>query len=330
MIRKLATLGVTVITFVFLLSMPIVSLAQTDIQVDGSGQFVPCSGTSCSACDIVSLANNVVDWLVGFLALLFAVIMVVSGFRLVISGGNQSAKENAKSSLTNGLIGFLIVLGAWLAIDTLMRALVGDDGQINGKTPWSQIECWKQNETRTVKYEEDVENFYTGGIGATGEVKGGKCTELTSGPCSVANLNKYFGGRAQEASKICNKESGGVPQDSGTDLCADGKAFSGGIFQINIISEADKIPGCVKSELVKNPSLSNGGIGKCAVDEITSSRGIKYCPKRQCEFKSEAMYNTCMKAVRVQSVNFSVAKKLFDSRGFDPWRKSRNACGITD
>ena len=151
---------------------------------------------------------------------------------------------------------------------------------------------------------------------------------MPSGPCSVANLQKYFGVRADEASRICNKESGGAPIKSGTDICADGKSFSGGLFQINIISEADKIPGCVKSELVKNPNLSDGGIGGCATARVTSSNGITYCPKRQCEFKSEAMYNTCMRAVTVQSVNLSVAKKLFDARGFQPWVNSSRACNI--
>lgn len=333
-LRRISLYTLTFTCLVLFSAAPLVTRAQSeplgDSQAEGSGQFITCSGTTCSACDLVSLANNVVDWLIAFLAVLFAVIMVVAGFRLVTSGGNQSAMENAKSSLTNGLIGFLIVLGAWLAIDTLMRALVGDSGQINGATPWSEIQCWTQNTPRVVQFaaDEDRSNFYSSGTGVAGSAGGGQCTELASGPCSAGTLAPYFGTRAVDASILCSKESGGAPIESKTDLCSDGKSFSGGLFQINIISEADKIPGCVKSELVENPGLGNGGIGDCAVPRVTSSKGVTYCPRRECKIKSDAMYATCMQAVRVQSVNLQVAQKLFEARGFQPWQISRDFCKI--
>lgn len=327
---KLLILSLCIFSLGTFLVFPTVTEAQSAPYVATDMGFVPCEGTMCSACHFIELGNRIIDWLIGVLALLFAVIMIVSGFRLVTSGGNQSAKEGAKSSLTNALIGFLIVLAAWLVVDTVMRALLGGSGQINGATPWSQIECWKQREAGIVEYKADDQNFYTTGVGVAGGAGGGQCTELSSGPCSTQNLQKYFGGRAAEASRICNKESGGAPIESQTDKCADGKSFSGGYFQINIISEADKIPGCVKSELVVNPNLSDGGIGGCAVARVTSSNGIRYCPRRQCEFKSNAMYNKCMSAAREYGVNLAVAKRLFDARGFQPWVNSRNACGISN
>lgn len=134
-----------------------------DSQRYGSGDFIPCSGTNCSACDLVKLANSIVTWLIGIVGLLFGVLMVVAGFKLVLSGGNQGALDTAKKMLTNGLIGFLIVLGAWLFVDTLMKALLGDSGELKGYGPWSQIECWKQNETRTLKYEADESAFADAG-----------------------------------------------------------------------------------------------------------------------------------------------------------------------
>ena len=55
---------------------------QFDSQIGENGatgsQFVPCSGTNCSACHFVSLANNIVDWLIMMLALVFTIIVIVS------------------------------------------------------------------------------------------------------------------------------------------------------------------------------------------------------------------------------------------------------------
>lgn len=187
---KLVNFIVSTFVFGIFFLVPSVIFAQEAPYVATDMGFVPCEGTFCSACHFIELANRIVDWLIGFMALLFAVIMVVSGFRLVISGGNQSAKENAKSSLTNGLIGFLIVLGAWLAIDTLMRALIGDDGQINGKTPWSQIECWGQKKSGIVVYEKDGQFVVSQSDGTTTAVDSSKLVQCppTNSACSVAVL----------------------------------------------------------------------------------------------------------------------------------------------
>ena len=52
---------------------------------------VPCGDVGerpCEFCHVGILANNVVDWLVGILSVLVAVILVVAGIRLATSAGN--------------------------------------------------------------------------------------------------------------------------------------------------------------------------------------------------------------------------------------------------
>jgi len=106
-----------------------------------------CDGPTCSACHIVELINRLIKWLIGIVILLFAVLAVWAGFGLVTSGGNPSALSDAKSRFTNAFIGFLIVLAAWLLVDTLMRGIVsGTDGSIKGYGPWSQVQCLSQSE----------------------------------------------------------------------------------------------------------------------------------------------------------------------------------------
>lgn len=61
--------------------------------------FAGCSGTDCSACNLVSLANGVIVWLIGFLCFLFAVIIAVAGFGLVTSNGNRSVLDQIQLQL---------------------------------------------------------------------------------------------------------------------------------------------------------------------------------------------------------------------------------------
>lgn len=124
------------------LVMILVPLSSVDAQAGG---FVPCDGPTCSACDLVSMINRIIIWLFGFVFVVFAVLMVVAGFGLVTSGGNQSALDAAKSKFQNALIGIIIMMAAWLIVDTLLRAiLAGGTGQILNYGPWSEVQCFVQ------------------------------------------------------------------------------------------------------------------------------------------------------------------------------------------
>lgn len=112
--------------------------------------LVPCDGSPsdpCNACKLVELGNRLVVWLVGILMVVFAIIAVWAGFDLVTSGGNPDAKTKAKSKFTNAFIGLIIVLAAWLLIDTGMKSLLSggngelDNGVVTTWGPWHKIQC---------------------------------------------------------------------------------------------------------------------------------------------------------------------------------------------
>ena len=113
----------------------------------GAADLVPeCGGDgepACQACYVVELVNNVVGWLVMILGVIAAILIVVAGSRLVTSGGNASAKEQAKSSMTNLIIGYIIVLSAWLVMDYGLRALLVEGGSAQFGV-WNAISCVDQ------------------------------------------------------------------------------------------------------------------------------------------------------------------------------------------
>jgi hypothetical protein len=86
------------------------------------------------------LIKNVTDWLVGILFIIFVIIIIVSGVQITASAGNAGALTSARRRIGNAIAGFVIVLLAWFAMDTLLKALVG--GQAYGV--WRDIQCVDQ------------------------------------------------------------------------------------------------------------------------------------------------------------------------------------------
>jgi hypothetical protein len=116
----------------------------------GVSQLAQCSGPDCSACNLVYLVNGLITWLIGFAFLLFAVLFCIAGVRMVMSGGNSHSAEEAKGSFVNAIVGLIIILSAWLIVDTVMRTLVGNDGMlategsVSGWLYWSEVQCQVQ------------------------------------------------------------------------------------------------------------------------------------------------------------------------------------------
>ena len=106
--------------------------------------LVPCGGAPpelpCQSCNVVQLENNIVGWLVMILGILAAIVIVYAGVKLVTSGGNQHAMEEAKSMINNIIIGYLIVLAAWLGIDYGLKALL-NTGTFG---VWNEVQCLDQ------------------------------------------------------------------------------------------------------------------------------------------------------------------------------------------
>ena len=105
--------------------MPLASFAQTGAGSDSD--LVTCSGPDCNFCTAVDMVDNIVDLLFAFLSIAAVLVIVFAGFKLVVSAGNPSAMSAAKSMITNVVVGFIIVLSAWLIVDTVMKALISDE-----------------------------------------------------------------------------------------------------------------------------------------------------------------------------------------------------------
>ena len=103
-----------------------------------SAQLVPCLGPECQACHLIGLAQNVINFLIGISAVIGALLFGWAGFLMVTAGGKSSQIEKAKGIFTNVVIGFIVMLAAWLIIDTVMKLLTNQGGRLG---VWNTIEC---------------------------------------------------------------------------------------------------------------------------------------------------------------------------------------------
>ena len=116
------------------------ALAQTVAQ--GIAQGIGCSGPDCQACNVVKLVQNIILYAIGLTIPIAILLFAWAGILLFTSGGNPSRLEQAKKILQSALIGFVIVLGAYLIINTILMAIVNKNYYQNGS--WFNVSCTDQ------------------------------------------------------------------------------------------------------------------------------------------------------------------------------------------
>lgn len=115
------------------------------------GQIVPCTGvmegksstgetlTPCTVCHIAQVAQNVLNTGIYIAVFLSGFLFAWAGLLYVTNITNPSGITKAKTLFGSVLIGLLIILAAWLVIDTLMKTLTPNGGKFG---PWNEI-CTK-------------------------------------------------------------------------------------------------------------------------------------------------------------------------------------------
>jgi len=138
----------TLIVFSFILFTP---LAQADLDdlVNSEFDYVQEGVTGSSSSDTVeNIVINFIQILLGFLGLIFVVLIIWSGFQWMTAGGNSSAIDAAKKRLTNAVIGLFIILAAYAITDFIVTEVYnstrggGNECSSNSDCP-SGFHCWE-------------------------------------------------------------------------------------------------------------------------------------------------------------------------------------------
>lgn len=116
------------VSLIILLSLPLVV----------SAQLVPCGGAGdpCEFSDLITLINNIINFLLFYLLMPLAAIMfAAAGFMIVTAGGDSGKISQAKEIFGSVLKGILIAFTAWLIVKTILLAVGFDPSYSYLKNP---------------------------------------------------------------------------------------------------------------------------------------------------------------------------------------------------
>ena len=96
-------------------------------------RIVPCDGVDCNLCHLAQLAQNLLNTGIFVAVFLSAILFAYAGW-LYLSNQAVGEVERAKKIFLDVVLGLVLVLGAWILVDTLMKALLG-----GSFLPWNNI-----------------------------------------------------------------------------------------------------------------------------------------------------------------------------------------------
>lgn len=283
------------------------------------------SGTSPSAASwgcVLKVVQNVINTAVGVMVIVVVLAIVYGAFILMTRGANPQARTQARNVMLNSVLGLFILLGAWLAVDFVMKIVYNKDAVFSGGTalgPWNAI--WAGNgddmclvvrqptpiATGVVGLMRDV---YNGG-GSTGGsfVPGvGACSPATVQAAGAQGGATLSTGEASFFACVARPESRCGTQLQNYNWGRGSSAY--GPFQILLGDNAQYFENaaCYQAAGVSGPLNCASGF-----------RNGNPIPGR------EAIVNQCRRAAANLSCSTAAAHRLFQASGHSPWTRNRDS-----
>lgn len=116
--------------------------------------IVPCgrnAGTAaemapCTLCHLIVGIYNIVEWLRNVIVAFSIAAIVAMGILYIVSTGNDSLMEFAKGGIKAALIGFAVIISAWLMVNIIFSLPIFNETVV--KTDWSTFTCDTKSQVR--------------------------------------------------------------------------------------------------------------------------------------------------------------------------------------
>ena len=162
---------------------------QQTTQTTQAGGLVPCNGLDCQFCNIAQLIQNIINWAIGISVPIAMALFAYAGFMYATSGGSGENLTKAKGVFTTVGIGFLLALGGWLIINTILNVLLGGGPYQSGS--WFSISCVAQDQRKITGDASAIIDVVTGVTSVTGGIFGG--TAATGATANDEAARTLFG-----------------------------------------------------------------------------------------------------------------------------------------
>jgi len=286
-----------------------------DYSVDGYG-----------SCEFVETVNNVITFLLSMSAVLAVIVFLYAGYTMVTSGGDSQRLETAKSVFGSVFTGFIIMLVAFLVINTVMKILTGNTSELLN---WQTVDCQYANEVTGASeikiglkehFEKAAVMSSSTGYYPDSVIRGtaGGAT-YSAGDCSPANLRRLGMTVTQANTFSCIARP-----ESGCNLNAqNGWTSARGVFQMtrgwNDTCHNLNLPACTRA--AKNAGYSVSGNLNCST--AFSGGSSPSNPSRPTPGK-EALFNACNAAASNMACNVAASLCLYNDGGkYNHWLGNR-------
>lgn len=104
-----------------------------------SAALVTCGTSStppCTICDFYQLVKTLTDFLLIIIVPLAILALAVGGIYLLAAGGRESWVSRGKEIIWSAVLGIVIALVAWIAVNTIMSLLIDPTAV---PLPWNQF-----------------------------------------------------------------------------------------------------------------------------------------------------------------------------------------------
>jgi hypothetical protein len=99
-------------------------LTNADLGVDTIGGSIKLGGG-----DVRTTAARIINVSLGFLGIIAVAIVLLGGFKYMVSGGNTEKTEDARKLIVSGIIGLAIILSAWAITGFVINNLINATNQ---------------------------------------------------------------------------------------------------------------------------------------------------------------------------------------------------------
>lgn len=281
---------------------------------------------------VVVLLQNLMNAAVSLTVIVMTLVIAYAGFLFLTSPFNSENRSKAKTTLWNTVVGVFLVLSAWLIMDFAMKILYNPEATFGGKAigPWNEVlvggdACIRQGETGplfgSIPFSPDGGPQVDSGVGAGGTGAGTSVpTPATRGVCTPAGLQKagWPTNLANKMSCVTKYENAScnASAPSGTDIGADGRSVSIGLFQVNISAHDMNYPACT--------ALNNGQPLNCT---RAFSGGAYTASNHATRVRDQRLYTICRAVASNPSCNTAAAYEIYKKQGIGAWgTRAQNAC----
>ncbi|EKE19869.1 MAG: hypothetical protein ACD_8C00094G0013 [uncultured bacterium] len=138
--KKIKTVFVGMMLGVMLFVVPF--SAKAAIITCGTGREM------CTLCDLISGMNTVIQYLMKISIGVALLAVTIGGVMYIVSAGDSGLIDQAKSTMKNAAIGFVVIFAGWLIINTTITYIGSRKDATTGKptfgmniTSWGEFDC---------------------------------------------------------------------------------------------------------------------------------------------------------------------------------------------